>query len=130
MTGENALAGANEIQHIVIQSLALQGLGYLYLRQGNWSSALECMKECERILEPSDNQWMRLMMGPILAEAFWGVGELENGLRAANENIAARPIRRFTALGSLVLAHQRANLDTAGNDRGCTNAPLITLLLS
>lgn len=75
--GAIALARSDELKHIVIQSLARQGLAYVELNERNWARALALLEESAALLAPTDNQWMRLTLGPILAEAYWGMGRYD-----------------------------------------------------
>lgn len=78
--GEAALKESDALKHIVIQSLARGALGYFAVQERDWSRALSILEEAAALLAPTDNQWMRLTLGPVLAEAYWGAGRFEEAL--------------------------------------------------
>lgn len=86
--GEAAVAQSDALKHIVIQSITRTALGYLAVQERDWARALKFLQESAALLAPTDNQWMRLTLGPVLAEAYWGAGKFDKALETVHTSRA------------------------------------------
>ncbi len=85
--GQTAVAQADELRHVVIQTNARRSLAYLYLQQREWEHALELYRQCQDLITPTENRWEPLMFGSSLAEALCNTGRLDQAAIAISDNL-------------------------------------------
>jgi tetratricopeptide (TPR) repeat protein len=85
--GEFAVAQADELRHVVIQSNSRRSLAYLFLQRGDWERALTLCEQCVELIEPTENRWEPLTFGAHHAEALLGMGRLDLAAHVISENL-------------------------------------------
>jgi predicted ATPase len=85
--GQLAVAQADELRHVVIQTNARRSLAYLYLERQDWEHALQLYQQCLDLITPTENRWEPLMFGSNLAEALCGMGHLDQAASLISDNL-------------------------------------------
>jgi DNA-binding CsgD family transcriptional regulator len=102
---ELALARADELGQMYMQSEGRWGIAYLHLRLEAYKQAADFYEQYTESLTGMDNRCMPLLLGADHAEAYWGVGRLDEAAQLIAEHwVIAREAqsRHYEAVGRRV----------------------------
>jgi tetratricopeptide (TPR) repeat protein len=80
---EQGVARSQTLGQIVLRAWALQGLGFVYWRRGEFERAAETYQQGLHVLQESENRVARNSLAPYAAQAFFNSGRTEQAAALA-----------------------------------------------